>query len=139
MKPPCRHCHELPANCARRLCWGCYYTPAVRALYPPALQKVPMDGTDALPESPTTARAGSLDKVAVLEARAAAGVCLFHPLDNRRIFSTPTQERMLSMKAAGLSSYQIAEKLNEEGCMTRSGGSWNHARVCRVLARASRP
>ncbi len=30
----CRHCKRFPDYRPRGLCWRCYYTPAVRALYP---------------------------------------------------------------------------------------------------------
>ena len=33
----CRHCERFPVSRPRRLCWGCYYTPEVRARYPDAL------------------------------------------------------------------------------------------------------
>ena len=31
----CRHCRRRPITRPRRLCWGCFYTPQVRPLYPP--------------------------------------------------------------------------------------------------------
>jgi hypothetical protein len=30
----CRHCNKHPVNRPRGLCWKCFYTPGVRALYP---------------------------------------------------------------------------------------------------------
>ncbi len=30
----CRHCRKGKVNRPRGLCWNCYYTPGVKALYP---------------------------------------------------------------------------------------------------------
>jgi len=30
----CRHCQRAPVSRPRGLCWGCYYTPTIRDLYP---------------------------------------------------------------------------------------------------------
>ncbi len=44
------------------------------------------------PQAPTSAPAGSPEKVAVLTARFAARLPLFHPDDNPRIYSPPDDE-----------------------------------------------
>lgn len=84
----CRHCHDFPAHprWARGLCWACRKSPDVRALYPStnkAIHRGVMNGhiTPPLPPEPTLAMPGSAEKVAVMEARAAAGLHLHHPQD----------------------------------------------------------
>ena len=81
----CRHCPRLAAR-PRGLCFGCHKDLAVRAMYPStskfARRGVGVTGSYALPAEPTTAAAGSWEKVGVLAARAEAGVCLFHPGDS---------------------------------------------------------
>jgi hypothetical protein len=82
----CRHCGTRAVNRPRCLCWSCYYTPGVRQLYPPtskfARQGVGLGNRNApLPPEPTAALPGTPEKVAVLEARAAARVALWHPGD----------------------------------------------------------
>jgi hypothetical protein len=83
----CRHCGRCPVNRPKQLCWGCYYTPGVADLYPP-LSKYGCRGVGhgcggySLPE-PTDAAPGSEDKLAVMAARAKAGVSIFSPLDAR--------------------------------------------------------
>lgn len=82
----CRHCHNPKKGIDRRgLCRPCYRDPDVRAQYAVipttncglALSnaKLPM------PNTPTDAQPGSEEKVAILEARAAAGEQLWHPKD----------------------------------------------------------
>jgi len=85
-RPLCRHCNRKFVNRPRGLCWTCWYTPGVRALYPStskfARRGVPdYCGRSPLP-SPTAAPPGSPEKVAVLEARAARGQALWHPADS---------------------------------------------------------
>jgi hypothetical protein len=62
-KKLCRHCHKEPVSRPRGLGWRCYYTPAVRALYPSGSKYArrsdlapdappplpPTDATDLLP------------------------------------------------------------------------------------------
>ena len=87
--PLCRHCRIARVNRPRGLCWSCYHTPGVRDRYATAstsrysgIDAVPdRHGRTPLPDAPTTARPGTADKVAVLAARAAAGVSLWHPGD----------------------------------------------------------
>ena len=81
----CRHCGLSPVQRPRGLCWSCYYTPGVRALYPPVSNCYRRGvgnghGGYALPE-PTTAPPGPPEKVAVLEERARLRQCLWHPGD----------------------------------------------------------
>jgi hypothetical protein len=82
----CRHCGAAPVCRPRRLCWTCYYTPGVRALYPPT-SKYARFGLGLrprrrlLPPYPTKALPGSPEKIAVLTERARRGLELFHPDD----------------------------------------------------------
>lgn len=66
------------------LCRRCYETPAVRELYPVPdkyAAREPVVAYTGEPTEPTDAAPGTADKVAVMEARAACGQSLFHPLD----------------------------------------------------------
>lgn len=84
----CRHCGERVVSRPRRLCWGCYYAPGVRDLYPTE-SRYGYRGTGngnhrcPLPE-PTDARPGTPEKLAVLAHRAAAGNELWHPDDAKQ-------------------------------------------------------
>lgn len=82
----CRHCRRAKVNRPRGLCWTCYYTPGVVALYP-STSKYARRGVGhghrvhaPLPE-PTDALPGTPEKLAVLAARSAAGQQLHHPAD----------------------------------------------------------
>jgi alkanesulfonate monooxygenase SsuD/methylene tetrahydromethanopterin reductase-like flavin-dependent oxidoreductase (luciferase family) len=96
-RPVCRHCHQAPVTRPRRLCWGCYYRPGVAALYPTE-SKFGRRGVGngrpprKLPR-PTMALAGSVEKVAVLVARAAAGLMLWNPKDAIAKADTGTHRR----------------------------------------------
>lgn len=84
----CRHCCKNKACRPQGLCWNCFYTPAVRALYPStskfARRGVSTDcGGYRLPE-PTEALPGTAEKESVLASRAEAGLALFHPRDAAR-------------------------------------------------------
>jgi hypothetical protein len=85
----CRHCGREVVTRPRGLGWGCYYTPGVKELYPSTsiyAKRGVGNGhhTHApLPAEPTDAEPGSAEKVAVMEARAKAGVCLHHPRDEK--------------------------------------------------------
>jgi len=87
MRATCRHCHRKKANRPRGLCWPCYYRPGVRDLYPASGSRYARRGVGTdnrrlpLPTTPTATVPGSPERVAVLAARAAAGVSLFHPDD----------------------------------------------------------
>jgi hypothetical protein len=82
----CRHCRVRPVNRPRGLCWGCYYTPAIRERYP-STSKFARRGTGnikgsaPLPQVPTAALPGTPEKVAALADRAKNGQTLWHPLD----------------------------------------------------------
>lgn len=82
----CVHCKRRAASRARGLCWPCSSTPAIRELYPTSSSRYARRGhglnsRGRLPDSPTSAPAGSEAKIAVLTARAAAGTSLWHPDD----------------------------------------------------------
>jgi hypothetical protein len=85
----CRHCKRpvREAKAVRRgLCWGCRQSPDIRALHPPpwtifAGRPVTGFSSQAALGEPTEAMPGTPEKVAVLEARAAAGLSLWHPED----------------------------------------------------------
>jgi hypothetical protein len=47
-----------------------------------------------LPPTPTAAPPGSQEKVAVLEARAAAGYTLWHPADSNELVTRPASDRV---------------------------------------------
>jgi hypothetical protein len=87
-RPMCRHCGRRKACRPVGLCWPCYYTPEVRALYP-STSKFARRGVGGgnvdRPPAPeaTAARPGSAAKVAVMADRAAAGFALWHPNDQR--------------------------------------------------------
>ncbi len=90
----CRHCQKSNASRPRGLCWSCYYTPGVRALYPSSSKfarrgVLDFNGRSPLPPFPTRALPGSPEKIAVLQQRASLRVSLWHPddapFDSRRI------------------------------------------------------
>lgn len=85
MIPICKHCSKAKVNRPRGLCWGCYYTPGVKDLYPSTSKYARRgvgngNGNAPLPE-PTTAVPGTPEKMAVLELRAKLRQALWHPLD----------------------------------------------------------
>ncbi len=85
--PRCRRCGRGRVNRPRGLCWKCFYTPGVRESYGP-VDKYGRRGIGIgigyrcapLP-IPTRALPGTPEKLSVLESRAAAGECLWHPAD----------------------------------------------------------
>jgi hypothetical protein len=82
----CQHCHLCPISRPRRLCWGCYYTPGVRELYPSTSKfgrrgYGNFNGNAPLPAFATEALPGSPEKLAVLAERARRKQCLWHPGD----------------------------------------------------------
>lgn len=82
----CRHCSKSKVNRPRGLCWGCYYTPGVKDLYPSTSKYARrgvgnFNGNAPLPPEPTTAPPGSPEKEAVLAERARLKQALWHPLD----------------------------------------------------------
>lgn len=90
----CRHCQHKEANRPKGLCWTCYYTPAVRGLYPSTSHLAPRSGNGwksehaELPDCPTDALPGSPEKEAVLTERASRSQTLWHP-DDRIIEGGP--------------------------------------------------
>ncbi len=82
----CRHCGRNRVNRPRGLCWSCYYAPGVRERYPSTSKFAKRgvgngNGMAPLPSSPTGARPGSPEKVAILEQRARQRQALWHPQD----------------------------------------------------------
>ena len=83
---PCRHCFLVRYPHARGLCRTCHETPAIRRMYPTFRPTGPnglKHGTLPQAPEPTLAMPGSLEKVAVMEARVGAGFACFHELDAR--------------------------------------------------------
>ncbi len=85
-RPLCRHCVKRPVNRSRGLCWTCYYTPAIRDLYPSTHPCAARGYGDVyhnapLADAPTSARPGTEAKILVMIARAERRECLFHPGD----------------------------------------------------------
>jgi hypothetical protein len=84
---PCLNCGRTTKGHGRGLCQRCYTRRAIRRRFPvlrpsrggslPSLPAVPL----AIALQPTPHLPGSEAKMAVLAARFAAGVELFHPLD----------------------------------------------------------
>ena len=91
----CRHCGRVGRPRARRLCYGCYEAPRVRAMYPPVFTTrtgavfdmaaaVPdYNGASELPDPDPGLVPGTEAKIAAMEARAAKGQSLFHPREMR--------------------------------------------------------
>jgi hypothetical protein len=85
----CRNCLQENRCPARGLCQGCYLDPKIRGQYPARMAKAPSGGVvrgsscgEAL-RQPTRHRPGTEGKLAVLAARFAAGLPLFHSEDPR--------------------------------------------------------
>lgn len=83
----CRSCNRERTNHGRGLCYSCSRNPAVRERFPsqrpvPSALALYETSTPALREPvPTHHPPGTAGKLAVLEARAAAGERLWHPDD----------------------------------------------------------
>lgn len=87
-RPKCRRCGRARVCRPRGLCWHCFYEPDVREQFEPigthGRRGVGSGYTGyQLPETPTTAPPGSIEKLQVLEHRAAARRALHHPADAR--------------------------------------------------------
>lgn len=86
--PTCKHCEKSKVNRPRGLCWGCYYTPGVRDMYP-STSKYARRGVGNTPagfdepDRPTAHAPGTPGKLAVLEERAKDSRRLWHPFDAR--------------------------------------------------------
>src|SRR5262249_18830823 len=99
----CRHCQGAKATRPRRLCFRCYYTPAIRSRYPPERKFGPRGtgnfcGNPATPFGPTVAAPGTLEKLAILEQRARLHQALWHPLDARYPGDPRTLQALQSQK-----------------------------------------
>jgi hypothetical protein len=82
----CRHCQRVQVTRPRGMCWTCYYTPGLRERYPSTSKFARHGISDFLgpgrrPTTPTRARPGSSEKVAILEQRARLRQELWHPSD----------------------------------------------------------
>jgi hypothetical protein len=82
----CRHCQAKRAGKPRGLCWSCFYTPGVRALYP-STSRLASRGVGnratAPADRPCEAPPGTEEKIAELQRRAAMEISLYHPEDAR--------------------------------------------------------
>jgi hypothetical protein len=86
MTPTCRHCRKRNVNRPRGLCWGCYYRPGLRDLYPSTSKYARrgignLTGIRPMPATPTRMVPGSEAKIAILAERASRGESLHHPGD----------------------------------------------------------
>jgi hypothetical protein len=81
----CVHCEKRVRVRPRGLCWPCYYTPSILALYP-STSKYGRRGVGhghrrraPLPKPDPFLWPGSEEKIAAMAGRAARGEQLFHP------------------------------------------------------------
>ena len=86
--PGCTHCRTGKVNRPRGLCWGCFYAPGVRSLYPPTAIQARrgvgnLTGRRPAAVEPTAACPGTEEKIAALAERARLGLDLWHPIDGR--------------------------------------------------------
>lgn len=92
----CVHCGKPCSPRSRRLCYRCYFTPAIRPRYPiatvaeraadPMLHGLGLGNrTPTKQPEPTSAQPGSPTKVEVLEGRMLRGEHLWHQLDRGMI------------------------------------------------------
>jgi hypothetical protein len=85
----CRHCSKSKVSRPRGLCWGCYYTPGVKELYPIPSDKLTRRGLGIhygdlpCPPAATDTLPGTPERVAVLEERMRLGYAIRHPEDRR--------------------------------------------------------
>jgi hypothetical protein len=81
----CRHCCKNKVNRPRGLCWGCFYAPGVRDLYPSTSKRGQHShdnyGGHAPPPTATNSLPGSPAKMAVLSERLTLEVSLWHDRD----------------------------------------------------------
>jgi hypothetical protein len=81
-RPRCRHCRERPASRPLALCWGCYHTPGVRALFASSVEQGLGLTAPARPAAvPCRARPGSKERMLTYQRRLEAGEHLWHPDD----------------------------------------------------------
>jgi hypothetical protein len=118
-QPRCRHCRgDLGFSCRRGLCRRCRTDPKIRQAYPrlPAANGAgspwsAWGSPDPLPPArrATDAAPGSAEKIAVLIARAAARVELFHPDDDGEpVAATVGLSEAVVGKTAGV--YRVQKK-----------------------------
>lgn len=87
MVPNCKHCRKLKASRPRGLCWGCYYRPGVKEIYP--VSKYSNRGPGNIYRNapfapfPTTAAPGTPEKLVVIQRRLLLQQSLWHPYDAR--------------------------------------------------------
>ncbi|MFO0806248.1 MAG: hypothetical protein U0791_24355 [Gemmataceae bacterium] len=87
-RPRFLHCGRNVQCRPRGLCWPCHTDPDIRERYPP-VSKYGRRGLGngfirhRLPDMPTTAPPGTVEKLAVLEQRAERNEALWHPADAR--------------------------------------------------------
>lgn len=81
----CRHCKKCNVNRPRGLCWGCYYTPGIKELYPSTSplgrRGLGLGNRKPKPTTPTTHPPGTPGKAEVLRRRAERGEEMNHPKD----------------------------------------------------------
>lgn len=92
----CRHCNKVRYPKQRGLCWTCAQTPSIRERYPSTSKFAKRGVQDTygglrVPDQPTDAPAGSLEKLSVLIERASTGRRLWHPKDCKYMLE-PTAE-----------------------------------------------
>lgn len=100
----CRHCNHAKVNRPRGLCWGCYYKPGVRDLYPSTSKYARRGvgnfcGTAPTPTMATSARPGSAEKIAILAERARLKQSLWHPEDATDMPAEPATTPMTTFFA----------------------------------------
>lgn len=86
----CKHCGRIRYPKQQGLCWSCARDSNIRNRYPSTHKSARRGIKDTygglqLPNSSTQAAAGSLDKIVVLEERAALGQSLWHPDDSKQL------------------------------------------------------
>ena len=97
----CKHCETCNVNRPRGLCWGCYYTPGVKEMYPSSSKYARrgfgnFTGNAPVAPLPTSYAPGTPEKMAVLQERARNKQALWHPLDAKYEGDTRPLKVMLS-------------------------------------------
>ncbi len=104
MIPICKHCRRAKVNRPRGLCWGCYYTPGVKDLFPSTSKYARrgegnFTGNAPVAPEPTPAPPGSAEKMAVLEMRVKLKQALWHPADAQYAGDPRPVEAVLKARA----------------------------------------
>ncbi len=82
---PCSRCGQsLTVRCRRGLCRRCFREDPGPSVEKDFFRELP------LPEAPTEAWPGTVEKLAVMESRAAGGRSVFHPSDPGRYSPGPS-------------------------------------------------